>query len=108
MLAQAINLQQFRTIDDLEDYLDKQQQQEAIDRFQARAQSAQSAPSHAHIPVSDRAKTRKPTVQFMDSAESVGTSWDDLQAEIFALGRSYGSAKRVQCHECGREHFTFD
>ncbi|KAH9107550.1 hypothetical protein AeMF1_017137 [Aphanomyces euteiches] len=108
MLAQAINLQQFRTIDDLEDYLDKQQQQEAIDRFQARAQSAQSAPSHAHIPVSDRAKTRKPTVQFMDSAESVGASWDDLQAEIFALGRSYGSAKRVQCHECGREHFTFD
>ncbi|CAK4345705.1 unnamed protein product [Aphanomyces euteiches] len=108
MLAQAINLQQFRTIDDLEDYLDKQQQQEAIDRFQARAKSAQSAPRHTHIPVSDRAKTRKPTVQFMDAAESVGASWDDLQAEIFALGRSYSSAKRVQCHECGREHFTID
>ncbi|CAK4494678.1 unnamed protein product, partial [Aphanomyces euteiches] len=74
MLAQAINLQQFRTIDDLEDYLDKQQQQEAFDRFQARAKSAQSAPSHSHIRVSDRAKTRKPTVQFMDSAESVGAS----------------------------------
>ncbi|CAK4639694.1 unnamed protein product, partial [Aphanomyces euteiches] len=108
MLAQAINLQQFRTIDDLEDYLDKQQQQEAIDRFQARAKSAQSAPSHSHIPVSDRAKTRKPTAQFMDSAEFVGASWDDLQAEIFALGRSYGSAKPVQFHECGREHFTID
>ncbi|CAK4398823.1 unnamed protein product [Aphanomyces euteiches] len=104
VLADAINTQQFRSIDEFEDYLDKQQQKEAIDRFQTRAKSAQPSASQAPHPVGDRSKTRKPSVQFMDM-EALD---DSYQAEIFALGRYNGSAKRVQCQECGREHFTID
>ncbi|CAK4659678.1 unnamed protein product [Aphanomyces euteiches] len=104
VLVDAINTQQFRSIDEFEDYLDKQQQNEAIDRFQIRAKSAQPSASQAPLPVGDRSKTRKPSVQFMDM-EALD---DSYQAEIFALGRYNGSAKRVQCQECGREHFTID
>ncbi|CAK4737380.1 unnamed protein product, partial [Aphanomyces euteiches] len=86
----------FRSIDEFEDYLDKQQQKEAIDRFQTRAKSAQPSASQAPHPVGDRSKTRKPSVQFMDM-EALD---DSYQAEIFALGRYNGSAKRVQCQEC--------
>ncbi|CAK4544865.1 unnamed protein product [Aphanomyces euteiches] len=83
VLADAINTQQFRSIDEFEDYLDKQQQKEAIDRFQTRAKSAQPSASQPPLPVGDRSKTRKSSVQFMDM-EALD---DSYQAEIFALGR---------------------
>ncbi|KAH9098932.1 hypothetical protein LEN26_016496 [Aphanomyces euteiches] len=73
-LAQAINTQQFRTIGELEEYLDKQQQKEAIDRFQSRTKLAQPGASPAPLPVSDRGKTRKPSVQFMESNEMMDGS----------------------------------
>lgn len=109
-LSRSIYRQQFHTIDDLEYFLDKQHNIEALTKFQPQTYRAQANVSQPNVQVGNRNKGK--SAHFIDSRESPPpyyASPEVIEAEIYALGRQTGAApRRIHCTECGREHYSID
>ncbi|KAH9121427.1 hypothetical protein AeMF1_006844 [Aphanomyces euteiches] len=114
-LGMAISRQHFQSIVDLERFVDRMRKSEEIDEFMGKSYPLNRPTTAPPMNPQDRTKAKKGNVQFIDTSydrmpayESPPPSPTASRAEIFALGRNYGSARKIKCSECGREHYSVD
>ena len=114
-LGTAISRQYFQTITDLERFINRLHKQEEIDEFLGKSYPTNRAAPAIPATSQERPKAKKGNVQFLDTSydrttayTSPPTSPTAPKAEIFALGRNHGNARKIKCSECGREHYSVD